>query len=122
MYQENTSIQLEMEQDGKVRTNTLETSKSTQITSEQKEFTFTEKEPCSSCKEKEMNLEMPLYTQEEYDNVLTLCDKYSLPRKELEYVYNFYNRVFKEKKYPGCGKCFAIVVRNLKNKYKQLYE
>lgn len=110
-----------MEQDGKLKKNTLEMSKSTGINSEQEKFIFTEKEPCSSCKEKEMNIEMPLYTQDEYDYVLTLCDKYNLPNKELEYVYNFYNRVFKEKKYPGCGKCFAIVVRNLRNKYKQLY-
>jgi hypothetical protein len=80
------------------------------------------KEPCQTCKEpKEINLEFGQYTKEEYDNLLPLLDKYGLTSTETKYIYNFYNRVFKEKKQPGCGKCFIQIAKNLKNKYNTLY-
>jgi protein-arginine kinase activator protein McsA len=81
-----------------------------------------EKPVCESCKQpKEMTMETRPYTKEEFDRVLPMLDKYGLTRDEMNYIYNFNNRVFKQNKQPGCGKCFFYIARNLKNTYNKLY-
>jgi hypothetical protein len=82
----------------------------------------TAKQPCETCKKpKEMTMETRPYTKEEFDRVLPILDKYGLTKQETEYVYNFYNRVFNEKKQPGCGKCFVNMAKKLKIKYNTLF-
>jgi hypothetical protein len=82
----------------------------------------TVKQPCQTCKEpKEMTIETRPFTKDEFDRVLPLLDKYGLTRQETDYIYNFYNRVFNEKKQPGCGKCFVNMAKRLKIKYTTLY-
>ena len=87
-----------------------------------KKNTTKEKIPCETCKKpKEINLDTRPYTQEEFERVLPLLDKYGLTTQEMAYIYNFNNRVFKQNKQPGCGKCFFYIARNLKNTYNKLY-
>lgn len=82
----------------------------------------TVKQPCETCKKpKEITMETRPYTKEEFDRVLPILDKYGLTRQETEYVYNFYNRVFNEKRQPGCGKCFVNMAKKLKIKYNTLF-
>jgi hypothetical protein len=82
----------------------------------------TVKQPCETCKKpKEMTMETRPFTKEEFDRVIPLLDKYGLTRQETDYIYNFYNRVFNEKRVPGCGKCFVNMARKLKIKYQNLY-
>lgn len=76
-------------------------------------------EPCEECKDKaEITLELPLYTYQEYLKVEELTGKYKLSQDELNYIYNFYNRVFQTNKTPGCGKCLANMLKRLKHKFK----
>lgn len=86
------------------------------------ELVFTDKErDCIECdKEKEVQLSFGLSTREEWDRVMKLKTKYGLSRDEIAYIYGFYNREFKEKKSPGCGKCFYNLCKNLDKRYSSL--
>lgn len=94
------------------------------MTTEQvnEELSFTDKEKdCIECdKEKEVELSFGLSSRQEWDNVMTLIKKYGLNREEINYVYGFYNRELKQKKSPGCGKCFYNLCKNLEKRYKTL--
>ena len=83
---------------------------------------FTDKErDCEECdKEKEVQLSFGLSTREEWDKVMILIKKYGLSRDEINYIYGFYNRELKQKKSPGCGKCFVNVCKNLEKRYSTL--
>lgn len=86
------------------------------------ELFFTDKETdCIECgKQKEISLTFGLSTKEEWDKIMKLITKYGLSRDEINYIYGFYNREFKEKKSPGCGKCFYNICKNLEKRYKHL--
>jgi hypothetical protein len=86
------------------------------------ELSFTDKEKdCEECeKEKEVQLSFGLSTREEWDNVIKLIKKYGLSREEINYIYGFYNRELKQKKTPGCGKCFYNICKNLEKRYSTL--
>jgi ribonucleotide reductase alpha subunit len=86
------------------------------------ELFFTEKDrECEECdKEKEVELSFGLSTREEWDKVMILIKKYGLSRDEINYIYGFYNRELKQKKTPGCGKCFVNVCKNLEKIYTSL--
>jgi len=86
------------------------------------ELFFTDKErDCVECdKEKEVQLSFGLSTREEWDRVMKLIKKYGLSRQEIEYIYGFYNRELKQKKSPGCGKCFYNICKNLEKRYSAL--
>lgn len=85
-------------------------------------FTESTKEPCDTCKEpKELEVTLPKYTREEMDRAITMIDRYSLTRAEVEWLTNLNNRVLNDKKMPGCGKCLVQVKRNIRNAYNRLY-
>lgn len=86
------------------------------------ELSFTDKErDCEECeKEKEVQLTFGLSTREEWDKIMTLIKKYGLSREEINYIYGFYNRELKQKKSPGCGKCFHNICKNLEKRYIHL--
>ncbi len=86
------------------------------------ELLFTDKErDCEECdKEKEVEVSFGLSTRQEWDNVMKLIKKYGLSRDEINYIYGFYNREFKDKKSPGCGKCFYNLCKNLEKRYANL--
>lgn len=83
---------------------------------------FVDKEKdCTECdKEKEIQITFGLSTKEEWERIITMIDRYGLSRQEIDYVYGFYNREFKDKRSPGCGKCFVNICRNLKRKWERL--
>ena len=86
------------------------------------ELSFQDKErDCVECdKEKEVQLSFGLSTKQEWDNVMKLIKKYGLSRDEINYIYGFYNRELKQKKSPGCGKCFYNICKNLEKRYSTL--
>jgi hypothetical protein len=111
-----------MEKDG-----TMNTEKQQETQTEQKlneELSFTDKErDCEECdKEKEVQLSFGLSTREEWDRIMVLIKKYGLSRDEINYIYGFYNRELKQKKSPGCGKCFYNICKNLEKRYKTLLD
>ena len=78
---------------------------------------------CEKCKTpKEVEIKTPNYTREEMDAAMLLVDKHSLTRQQQEWLVNLNNRVNKDNKRLGCGKCFVQVCRNLKNAYQRLYK
>lgn len=80
------------------------------------------KKPCEKCKKpKEVELETKPYTKDEFDKVMPMLDKFGITPTEMNYIYNFYNRVFGTNKQPGCGKCFVNNAKNLRARYKELY-
>ena len=86
------------------------------------ELVFTDKDrDCEECeKEKEVQLTFGLSTRQEWDNIMNLIKKYGLSREEINYIYGFYNRELKQKKSPGCGKCFYNICKNLEKRYNTL--
>lgn len=86
------------------------------------ELVFVDKEKdCIECdKEKEIQITFGLSTKDEWERVMKMIDRYGLSRQEIDYIYGFYNREFKENKSPGCGKCFVNITRNLKRKWERL--
>jgi hypothetical protein len=86
------------------------------------ELEFIDKENnCNDCKkEKEITMELGLTTIEEWNKIIPMLDKYGLSRDEINYIYGFYNRVFKTKKTPGCGKCFVNIAKHLKNRWNEI--
>ena len=86
------------------------------------QFVPVDKEPCETCKnKKEENLSMPLYTKEEFDFAMSIIDKQGITRQQQEYIIGLNNRVLKDNKRLGCGKCWVQVVSNIKNAYKRLF-
>jgi len=82
-------------------------------------FTTKSEEPCDECSKKtEVSLELPLYSYDEYIKVRDLLHKYKISREEMDYIYNFYNRVFKTNKRPGCGKCLKNITKHLYNRFE----
>lgn len=78
--------------------------------------------PCEKCKTpNEVEIKTLNYTREEMDAAMLLVDKMSLTRQQQEWLVNLNNRVLKDNKRLGCGKCFVQVCRNLKNAYARLY-
>lgn len=89
---------------------------------EELQFVPVDKEPCETCKnKKEETLSMPLYTKEEFDYVMTIIDKQNITRQQQEYIIGLNNRVLKDNKRLGCGKCWIQVVSNIKNAYTRLF-
>lgn len=86
------------------------------------ELVFVDKEKdCTECdKEKEIQITFGLSTKEEWERIMKMIDRYNLSRQEIDYIYGFYNREFKENRSPGCGKCFVNIARNLKRKWERL--
>lgn len=78
--------------------------------------------PCEKCKKpKEVELTLPNYTKEEMDAAMAIVDNYGLTRQQQEWMVNLHNRVLKDNKRVGCGKCFVQVCKNIKNAYQRLY-
>ena len=78
--------------------------------------------PCQKCKTpNEVELKTQNYTREEMEAAMLLVDKHSLSRTQQEWLVNLNNRVNKDNKRLGCGKCFVQVCRNIKNAYIRLY-
>lgn len=86
------------------------------------ELIFTDKEKdCEECdKEKEVQLSFGLSTRQEWDNIMVLIKKYRISKEEMDYIYGFYNRELKQKKSPGCGKCFYNLCKSLEKRYSTL--
>jgi hypothetical protein len=109
-----------MEKDGTMNMEKTQTTQTEEQSNE--ELSFTDKErDCIECdKEKEVQLSFGLSTREEWDKVMVLIRKYGLSRDEMNYIYGFYNRELKQKKSPGCGKCFYNICKNLEKRYSTL--
>ena len=86
------------------------------------ELVFTDKEKdCETCeKQKEVTISLGMETNEEWLKVIQLLNKMTISGEETQYVYNFYNRVFKTKKQPGCAKCMRNIAIHLKNRWNQM--
>jgi ribonucleotide reductase alpha subunit len=109
-----------MENAGIMNTEKTQTTQTEEQSNEQLFFTDKERD-CEECdKEKEVQLSFGLSTREEWDKVMILIKKYGLSRDEINYIYGFYNRELKQKKSPGCGKCFVNVCKNLEKRYSTL--
>jgi hypothetical protein len=103
-----------------MNTEQTQTTRTEEQSNEQLFFTDKERD-CEECeKEKEVQLSFGLSTREEWDKVMVLIKKYGLSRQEIDYIYGFYNRELKQKKTPGCGKCFVNVCKNLEKRYQTL--
>lgn len=103
-----------------MNTEQTQTTQTEEQLNEQLFFTDKEKD-CEECdKEKEVQLSFGLSTREEWDSVMKLIKKYGLSRDEINYIYGFYNRELKQKKSPGCGKCFYNICKNLEKRYTTL--
>lgn len=53
------------------------------------------------------------YTEDELFRAYMEGNKSSYSKDETAWFYNLYNRVFKQNKQPGCGKCFVNIRRQL---------
>lgn len=79
-----------------------------------------EKKKCVTCKKpKEVEVKLPLFTEEELIKVYELSKKYKPTPEEINYMVNFNNRALNDNKLPGCGKCIRQVVKNIQNLYKR---
>ena len=77
---------------------------------------------CGKCKPKDITIsQIELYTKEEFDEIMPMLDRYSMTPQEIQYIYDFYNRVFGTSKRPGCGKCFINIAKHLKARYREKY-
>jgi hypothetical protein len=76
---------------------------------------------CVKC-EKSGNVEIKTenWTPQELENVMSFIDNYNMTYEQRNYAYNVYNRIFKENKQPGCGKCFVRIAKSLKIKWNEL--
>lgn len=86
------------------------------------ELVFIDKEKdCKECdKQKEITLSLGMVTIEEWEKIIPLLNKMTLQRQEVEYIYNFYNRVFGTKKQPGCAKCMKNIATHLKVRWSEM--
>lgn len=91
--------------------------------SKTEELLFVDKEKdCTNCPDSvEQEITLPLAQDKEWDIIIPLLDKFRITPQEMQYIYNFYNRIFKDHRSPGCGKCFIRIAKNLKNRYRELY-
>lgn len=90
------------------------------VSSEELQFVDKEKN-CENCDDnKEIEITFGLSTKDEWERIIKMIDRHNLSREEIQYVYGFYNREFKENRRPGCGKCFVNISRNLKRKWDRL--
>lgn len=96
--------------------------KQSQESSKVEELVFVDKEKdCTNCPDNvETEISLPLFQDKEWDIVIPMLDKYGLKPQEMQYIYNFYNRIFKENRKPGCGKCFVNISRRLKIRWNEL--
>lgn len=98
-------------------------SKQLKDTSKNKEeLVFIDKEKdCTTCpEEKELNVSLGVINNSEWEIIIPLTNKYGLKDSEIDYIYNFYNRVFKQNKQRGCGKCFVNVCRALRARWEEM--
>jgi hypothetical protein len=106
-----------MVKDGTMNTENKQTTHKEEELKEQLFFTETDKN-CEDCeKEKEVEVSFGFTTKSEWENIMKLIKKYNITRQEQEYIYNFYNREFKENKRIGCGKCFVNVCKSLEKRW-----
>jgi hypothetical protein len=96
---------------------------SQEVSTVSEELVFVDKEKdCTNCPDSvEQEITLPLAQDKEWDIIIPLLDKFRITPQEMQYIYNFYNRVFKDNRSPGCGKCFIRIAKNLKNRYRELY-
>jgi hypothetical protein len=79
------------------------------------------KPKCEKCKKSgNVVLKTENWTLQELEDVMKIIDKYGLTPQQISWIYNLFNRIFKENKQPGCGKCFVNIARRLKIKYAEL--
>lgn len=90
--------------------------------SQTEELIFVDKEKdCTNCPdEKEITVDLGLTTYAEWEKVIPMTTKYGLKPEEIQYIYNFYNRAFKEKRQPGCGKCFVNICKSLRKRWHEI--
>lgn len=83
---------------------------------------FTDKDrDCIECdKQKEVTLTLGMETNEEWLKIIELLNKQTISREQTQYIYNFYNRVFKTNKQPGCAKCMRNIAIHLKNRWNEI--
>jgi hypothetical protein len=81
-----------------------------------------QKKPCKKCKKSSnVTLNTQPYTKEEMDKAMTMIGKYGLTPQDQAWLVNLNNRVLKDNKTTGCGKCMIQVQKNLRNAYNRLY-
>jgi hypothetical protein len=73
---------------------------------------------CEECENKIQEIELPKMrfdncTDEELTRAFMEGNRRSYTPDEVAWFYNLYNRVFKQNKQPGCGKCFVNIRRQL---------
>ena len=73
---------------------------------------------CEDCVNKINEIELPKMrfdncTDEELTRAFMEGNKREYSKDEIVWFYNLYNRVFKQNKQPGCGKCFANIRKQL---------
>ncbi len=75
---------------------------------------------CVKCK-KSGNVEIKTenWTLQELELVISYLDNYNITPDQKAYAYNLYNRIYKENKQPGCGKCFIRIAKSLKIKWNE---
>jgi|APGre2960657404_1045060.scaffolds.fasta_scaffold26698_5 hypothetical protein len=76
--------------------------------------------PCETCKkDKDITLNtLPIYTTSELEQAYKEGNKRTYTQDEIKWFYNLYNRVFKQDRRPGCGKCFVNIRQALTERYK----
>lgn len=83
------------------------------------ELVFTEKAPCTDCKEKEVVLKQPLYDLEQLEYAMMLIDQPRQTVEQMQWLISLNNRALRDKKQYGCGKCHVQVMKNIRNLYKR---
>lgn len=73
---------------------------------------------CEECLNKTNEIELPKMrhdncTEEELTRAFMEGNKSNYTPDEIAWFYNLYNRVFKQNKQPGCGKCFVNIRKQL---------
>jgi uncharacterized protein (DUF1015 family) len=90
------------------------------IKKEELEFVQLDKAPCETCKDAK-NVTLENFTKDEMDFAMTIVDKMILTKDQQLFLIGLNNRVLKDNKRYGCGKCMVQVLKNLKNAYQRLY-
>ena len=73
---------------------------------------------CEECENKIQDIELPKMrfdncTDEELTRAFMEGNRREYSPDDVAWFYNLYNRVFKQNKQPGCGKCFVNIRRQL---------
>lgn len=79
---------------------------------------------CDECANKINEIKLPEMrfdncTEEELIRAFMEGNRPTYNPDEIAWFYNLYNRVFKQNKQPGCGKCFVNIRRQLTEYAKQ---